>query len=153
MMTDVQHNDDFTLRRAYPVPLERVWAAWADIEKKKVWFGDGLSEFDFRVGGTERSAFNNNMGKHEKEAVFFEIADRERIVYAYSMALNGRIHTVSLVTVLFETCDEGTLLRHVEQMCVMPPSDGVSGREHGWGVLLDQLADYLGSDSVVETHP
>ncbi len=48
----------FTLTRTYPVPRERVFAAWASQEAKARWFGGGGAvnealELDFRVGGTE----------------------------------------------------------------------------------------------------
>ncbi|MGI3170291.1 SRPBCC domain-containing protein [Pseudooceanicola sp. C21-150M6] len=147
MSDERQHHDQFTLERIYPNCLDHVWAAWAEPEKKMAWFGDGLTEVDFREGGRERGGFSNDMGEHTKEATFFEISERERIVYGYSMAMNGRIHTVSLVTVLFEDHGGGTRLRHIEQMCVIPPSDGIEGRTHGWGALLDQLGRYLETDS------
>ncbi|MBX4949832.1 polyketide cyclase [Rhizobium binae] len=151
MTNEAQHHEQFALERTYPNCLDHVWAAWAVPEKKKAWFGDGLIEMDFREGGRERGAFRNDMGEHTKEATFFEISERKRIVYGYSMAMNGRIHTVSLVTVLFEDHGGGTRLRHIEQMCVMPPSDGVEGRKHGWGALLDRLGTYLETDSLAET--
>ena len=106
---------------------------------------------DFREGGRELGAFQDDMGEHTKEATFFEISNRHRIVYAYSMALNGRVHTVSLVTVLFEDADGRIKLQHIEQMCIMPPSDGIEGRRHGWGVLLEKLAAYLEADAFAET--
>lgn len=145
MTADTQHHDTFSIERTYPSSRQQVWSAWAVPQKKKAWFGDGLSDLDFRVGGLERGAFTNDMGEHSKLATFYEITEAARIVYAYSMALNGRIHTVSLVTVLFDDYGDGTRLRHIEQICVMPPSDGVQGRQHGWQALLDQLGTYLES--------
>ena len=143
MTTDLQHNDGFEIDRRIDAPLARVWRAWADPDQKRAWFGGSLTEIDFRVGGIERGAFEDGMGRHTKECTFFEIEDEARIVYAYSMAVNGRVHTVSLVTLLFAAEGDATRLRHVEQMCVIPPSDGVPGREHGWTVLLQQLATYV----------
>ena len=43
----------FTLTRTYPVPPERVFAAWSSQESKARWFGTPAYELDFRVGGTE----------------------------------------------------------------------------------------------------
>ena len=51
----------FTLVRDYPVSVENVWAAFAEEDQKKQWFGDGdewnLDEwrYDFRVGGHDIS--------------------------------------------------------------------------------------------------
>src|SRR5664280_3640290 len=49
----------FTLTRDYPVPLERVWDAFAEEDQKLDWFGAGDTfqpgewSFDFRVGGRD----------------------------------------------------------------------------------------------------
>jgi len=145
-MSDEKQHDTFTIERLYPNCLAHVWAAWATREKKAAWFGDGLKEMDFRQGGREYGAFENEMGLHTNETTYFEIKEHERIIYAYSMAMNGRIHTVSLATVEFEDAGGGTRLVFTEQMCVLPPSDGAAGRQHGWSALLDGLAACLATD-------
>ena len=104
-------------------------------------------EMDFRPGGFERSRFKDGMGEHVNETRYFEIKEGERIVLAYSMAVNGRVHTVSLTTIAFADENGGTRLRYTEQMCVISPSDGLEGRKHGWVALLDGLADYLVEDT------
>jgi len=136
-----------TIERVFPNCVDHVWAAWAIPEKKKAWFGEGLVELDFRTGGAERSTFVTDMGTHTNETRYFEIKERKRIVFAYSMAVNGRIHTVSLATALFSELGGGTKLTYVEQLCVIPPSDGAEGREHGWHALLDGLESYLAEDT------
>ena len=105
---------------------------------------------DFRTGGTERSSFRDAMGEHANEARYFEIKDGERIVLAYSMAMNGRVHTVSLVTITLAEEGGGTRLHYTEQMCVLPPSDGAAGREHGWRMLLQSLERSLATDTSVD---
>lgn len=141
-----QHHREFTLERLYPNCKEHVWAAWSIREKKAAWLGSEGLEMDFSVGGVERSGFSNAMGEHTSQGRYFEIKEGERIVLAYSMAVNGRVHTVSLATILFADENGGTRLTYTEQMCVIPPSDGVEGREHGWSALLDGLAGFLASD-------
>ena len=51
-----QTHATFVLERYYPVPVERVWDAFADPEMKRQWFGSGdfverERREDFRVGG------------------------------------------------------------------------------------------------------
>jgi uncharacterized protein YndB with AHSA1/START domain len=147
MTTAAQRHETFTIERTYPNCREHVWSAWAVFEKKRAWFGDGLVESDFRVGGTEKNEFSNDMGTNTNETRYFEIKDHERIVFAYSMALNGRVHTVSLTTILFADENGGTRLTYTEQMCVIPPSDGAEGRTHGWNALLEALGKYLTEDT------
>jgi len=134
-----QYHENFTLERVYPNSKAEVWAAWSIREKKAEWLRNPALEMDFRPGGFERSTFRDAMGEHVNETRYFEINEGNRIVLAYSMAVNGRVHTVSLTTVA--VMDEGcsTRLRYTEQMCIIPPSDGLKGREHGWNALLDAL--------------
>lgn len=147
MTTAAQQHETFTIERTYPNCREHVWSAWAVAEKKRAWFGDGLVASDFRVGGTEKNEFVNEMGRNTNQTRYFEIKDQERIVFAYSMALNGRVHTVSLTTIVFADENGGTRLTYTEQMCVIPPSDGAAGRTHGWNALLEALGNYLAEDT------
>jgi len=150
-MTDASIvHDSFTLERIYPNCREHVWSAWATPAKKATWFGGGDHSMDFRAGGGERAAFRDGMGEHVNETRYFEIAEGERIVFAYSMAVNGRVHTVSLATVMFADEGGGTRLTFTEQMCVIPPSDGVEGRQHGWRELLAGLEHFLAGDGPKE---
>jgi uncharacterized protein YndB with AHSA1/START domain len=60
------------------------------------------------------------MGEHVNETRYFEIEEGERIVLAYSMAVNARVHTISLTTITFRDESGGTRLKYTEQMCVVP---------------------------------
>ena len=139
-------HDSFTIERVYPNCREHVWSAWSTPSKKAKWFGGGDHSMDFRVGGDERASFRDEMGEHVNETRYFEIVEGGRIVLAYSMAINGRVHTVSLATVVLADEGGGTRLTFTEQMCVMPPSDGIEGRRHGWNELLAALEAFLASD-------
>lgn len=138
--------ETFTIERIYPNCREHVWSAWSTPGKKAAWFGSSEHSMDFRVGGSERAAHRDTLGEHVNETRYFEIVEGERIVMAYSMALNGRVHTVSLATILLADHGGGTRLIYIEQMCVLPPSDGVAGRRHGWGELLARLEGFLVTD-------
>jgi uncharacterized protein YndB with AHSA1/START domain len=138
-----QYHDSFTLQRVYPSSMADVWSAWSSREKKAEWLGNSALEMDFRPGGMERGTFRDAMGEHVNETRYFEIDEARRIVLAYSMAVDGRVHTVSLTTVVFTDANPGTRLLYTEQMCIIPPSDSREGREHGWNVLLDALGSHL----------
>ncbi len=140
--------DMFTIERIYPNCREHVWSAWSTPRKKAAWFGSSQHSMDFRVGGSERAAHRDTMGEHVNETRYFEIVEGERIVMAYSMAVNGRVHTVSLATVRFADEGGGTRVVYTEQMCIIPPSDGMAGRRHGWGALLDAVERLLAAEAV-----
>jgi uncharacterized protein YndB with AHSA1/START domain len=151
MIENTHYHRDFSIERLYPNGKARVWAAWSIREKKAAWLRNTALEMDFRPGGFERSQFRDDMGEHVNEAQYFEIKEGERIVFAYSMAVNGRVHTISLTTITFRDENGATRLKYTEQMCVIPPSDGVEGRKHGWSALLDGLGDYLVKDKREES--
>lgn len=146
MSTTVSH-ETFAIERVYPNCRAHVWASWSVREKKAAWMGDAGLEMDFRPGGEERGAFEDGRGLHLNQGRYFEIAEQERIILAYSMSVNGRVHTVSLATVLFSDVGGGTRVRYSEQMCVIPPSDGGAGRRAGWEHLLEGLGRYLLADT------
>ena len=137
------HHESFTLERIYPKPRAEVWSAWSIREKKADWLHNPELEMDFRAGGFERSVSRNGAYEHVNDTRYFEIREYERIVLAYSMAVNGRVHTVSLASITFADENGGTRLGYTEQMCVIPPSDGLEGRQHGWNALLDALGTHL----------
>lgn len=145
-MSAVSH-ETFTIERVYPNCLAHVWASWSVREKKAAWMGDDALEMDFRPGGEERGGFEDARGTHVNAGRYFEIVEQERIVLAYSMSVNGRVHSVSLATVLFFDEGGGTRVRYSEQMCVIPPSDGVAGRRAGWEHLLEALERFLVTDT------
>jgi uncharacterized protein YndB with AHSA1/START domain len=140
-------HESFSIVRMYPAERTEVWAAWSVRDKKAAWLHCANLKLDFRVGGTERASYTEGRDKHVNETRYFEIAELERIVLAYSMARNTRVHTVSLATITFADAEVGTCLTYTEQMSIFPPSDGRSGRQHGWNLLLDSLGEFLNAFS------
>jgi len=80
----------FVVERTYDASPARVFAAWAEPERKARWFGDpeqGVSEFelDFQVGGREFNRGTVEGQTYTFEARYQDIVPDERIVYAYDM--------------------------------------------------------------------
>lgn len=147
---NVSH-DTFTIEREIPACPAHVFACWADPDLKRRWFvdSDGAEwserdyDLDFRIGGTETGRFvlaeGPGAGEHRNMTYFLEIETESRIVFAYTMAINGRIHSASLATVTLDDLNGGTRLTYTEQMTMIGPSDGAEGRRHGWTHLLNAL--------------
>jgi uncharacterized protein YndB with AHSA1/START domain len=137
----------FTLNRTYPVPPERVFAAWSSRESKSRWFGaPGAAgyELEFRVGGTEINRGGPPGGPvYTYEATYRDIVPDERIVYGYTMEVDGTLISVSVTTVEFSSAPSGTTLTFTEQGVFLDGGDTPAVREKGTGELLDALGAAL----------
>jgi len=141
----------FTIRRHYTAKPDRVFAAFADPEKKRRWFAPrdsrdlGSYEMDFRVGGTERSASRMKEGtpfpgaELVNQTTYQDIVPDARIVMAYTMAMDGRRFSASLATIAFVPTGDGTDLVFTEQGAYFEGSDGPRLREQGWTKILEKL--------------
>lgn len=141
----------FTLNRDYPVPRERVWAAFAEEEQKRAWFGAGDTfepgewVFDFRVGGRDIGEGTFHDGPVSRyEATYTDIVEHIRIVTTYDMWLDGTHMSTSVASFEFEPIDGGTRFIHIEHGVFFDQfsADGPN-REAGSRGLLDALGDYL----------
>ena len=141
---------DFTLSRTYPYTPEQVFAAFADPEKKKLWFGaneylsSSFGTFDFRVGGTESAESVHPGGIHTTfDADYVEIVPARRIVFTYRMTLNGAPLSASATSITMEPVEGGTLLSHTEHGIYLDGEQGASSREGGTQQLLELLGSAL----------
>ncbi|MGC5629876.1 SRPBCC domain-containing protein [Georgenia sp. Z1344] len=148
----------FTLVRDYPVPVESTWAAFADGEQKRQWFGDsddwstGEWRHDFRVGGRDVAEGTFHDGPHSRyEAEYTSIVEHVRIVTTYNMWIDGRHISTSVATIELEPTANGTRLTHTEHGAHLDGFDTGAQRETGTDELLDRLAAFLapGQDTSV----
>lgn len=144
-------HSSFTLVRDYPVPVEDVWRAFAEEERKRAWFGDGDTfdrtawEFDFRVGGRDVDEAHFHNGPLSRyEGVYTDIVEHVRIVSTYDMWLDGTHMSTSLASFEFEPIATGTRLVHVEHGVFFDQfwADAPQ-REEGMRGILEALADHL----------
>ncbi|MFZ0142658.1 MAG: SRPBCC family protein [Aeromicrobium sp.] len=146
-----QAHHDFTLERTFPVPVEKVWAAFADEETKRLWFAaenEVLSmtayEEDFRVGGHGMNEGSFHGGPpHRFQSTYTDIVDLERIIYTYDMWIGDTHISTSITTIMFEPLDGGTRLTLTEQGVHLDGYDNGEQRELGTAGLLDDLGATL----------
>lgn len=152
-MSDLVH-DSFTITRRYDHAPKEVFAAFADARKRRRWFAEGEGfivdsyELDFRVNGSETSAFRVDTPEFRSEEIsnqtfFLDIVENERIVSAYSMSNVGVPFSASLQTITLQPDDGGTLLTLMEQVTFLEGADGLELRREGTEQLLESLGREL----------
>lgn len=141
----------FTLVRVFRASRQRLFDAFAKAELKALWFSgppDAWRELershDFRVGGVEiaEGRFVDSGVVSRYIARFHEIVDGHRIVTAYEMRLNERLHSVSLATVEIREVKGGAELLYNEQIVFLDGTTAEAGtrsRESGTTGLFDRL--------------
>lgn len=151
MTNRTQTHATFVIEREYPVPVERVWEAFAISEVRNKWFGSDEFVYierahDFRVGGVSTDDGHHGEGGplSQFHATYTDIVPNERIVYTYDMWLNGEHASTSITTIVLEPVDDGTRLSFTEQGVHLddvhgPGPDAAAGRESGTAGLLDAI--------------
>lgn len=152
-MTRSVVHDTFVIERVYAASPARVFAAFADPAQKVRWFGDdGIEKdaehiVDFRIGGREslRGKIPGGSTTFTFDALYQDIVTDERIVYSYSMTMNGRRISVSVATLEFlGQPGGGTQFIVTEQGAYLDGLDTSAIREAGTRDLLELLAAFLG---------
>ena len=142
----VQHGT-FVIERDFAQPPVRVFAAWANPEAKAAWFAGPRGKWkelerrlDFRIGGMERLRGSFEGGRESDfQAHYHDIVHNRRILYSYSMHVDGKRISVSLATIEFHRAGEGTRLVLTEQGAFLDGYDDAASREKGTRALMDQL--------------
>lgn len=139
---------DFTVERSYDAPPSRVFAAWADPEIKRRWFGtpeqgNPAHIFEFRVGGREFNAGKMGNDDYSFDVRYYDIVPDVRIVYAYEMHINQARISVSVATVELKPEGKGTHMVVTEHGAFLDGLDNVAQREAGTNWLMDQLGAEL----------
>ena len=133
----------FVIERVYQASPARVFATWADKNQKEQWFTKP-DEFDFRVGGEERSQGGPPGGPiYSFHAVYHDIVQNERIVYAYTLDMDKTRMSSSLTTVEFKLEGTGTKLIYTEQGAFFDGHDTPVQREQGTNEMLDKIGKVL----------
>lgn len=138
------------LRRTYPVSRERVFAAWTNPETAARFINTGDAKgtditMDVKTGGAYSIAMvSTEMGRIVVRGRYLEVKAPERLVMSWSWEEDDPADEYeSLLTLEFNERDGGTelVLTH-EKLASIETRDR---HEHGWTMMIDQLATVLAS--------
>ena len=143
----------FTITRHWKASPARVFAAFADQEKKDAWFGGGDAwekvsrSFDFKVGGKEHAAgrWKATGVVSSFDCIYLDIVDNERIIYSYVMHLDDRKISASQTCIELQPEGSGTKFILTEYGDYLDGYDDAGSREHGTNFLMDALEKSLGN--------
>lgn len=145
------HHHSFVIEREFTSPPSLVFFAHADAAAKRAWFSGPADwdrhpgEFDFRVGGRETSTGGPPGGFVSLfDGRYMDIVPDRRIIFAFSMFVDGKLITTSLATVEFQPSDYGTRLLYTEQIAFLDGSDHLPQRIEGSEAMFDALEAWLG---------
>jgi uncharacterized protein YndB with AHSA1/START domain len=135
------------VRRFVRAPAERVFAAWTEPELLRRWWGPRPvtccdASVDLRVGGTYRIGNALPDGSVLWISGEFEVVEPPtRLVYTWLVEGKAHAGDRSLVTVRFETRDEGTEVVIVHER--VDSEEVRKDHERGWIGCLDGLEALL----------
>lgn len=151
-MPEAQH-DTFTLERRYAATPARVYRALTDPRAKAAWFvgPSGWDEhervMDARVNGTERVVGRHPSGMVSAfDAVYLDLVPNERVIFTYTMHIDGRLISCSLATWELHADGAGTRLVLTEQGAFLNGYVDGGSRVEGTNLLLDALGAALAGD-------
>jgi uncharacterized protein YndB with AHSA1/START domain len=140
----------FEIERTFPHEPQNVFAAFADLGVKSLWFGDaeavnnGNQTLDFRVGGAEKLHMSLPSGTPMTyDARYIDIVPDVRAVYAYDMTMNGERISATIAAVELTPVDGGTQLKLTEHGIFFDGLDTSAQREHGTELLIERLGAAL----------
>jgi uncharacterized protein YndB with AHSA1/START domain len=148
-------HDTFSIERTYPATPSRVFAAFTSAQAKHAWGGTagsdlepgaGITEFDFRPGGRERTNLRLRGTHYLYDALYYDVVPDQRIVYSYEMYADGARISVSVATIELAKGGAGTVLTWTEQGVYLDGIDGAQApalRVGGTTELVDRLGRYL----------
>ena len=142
------------LRRTYPAPPNRVFAAWTRPELLKMWWGvaDGyttpLAEVDLKVGGRYRLGM---LPPDRDDLIVISgeyqvIEPPEKLVFSWEIESKSGPDMISTITLQFLKKGNSTELVLTHEYT--GPAEMGENFKEGWGGMLVRLARILNTRSV-----
>ena len=145
MATQTATKPSLTLKRRFKAPPAKVFAAFADPEKVKLWMGPGemkalVAESDTRAGGHYRWVMQAPNGEqHDVGGIYREVIPNQKLVFTW--AWKSTPERESLVTVEIKPDGDGSLLTLTHEQFF--DEEARDRHQGGWNGALDKMEKLL----------
>ena len=149
---DLDPKTDLKLERIVNIPRQLVWECWTTPEHIKHFFVPrphrvSGCQIDLRVGGRFNTTFEVDGAEMQNEGVFLEIVPGEKLVFtdSYSEGWKPSADPFLTAMLLLADAENGAtrytaIARHRSEEARKTHEE--MGFFEGWGIVIDQLADY-----------
>ena len=143
---------DLKLERIVDAPRTLIWQCWTTPEHIKQFFVPKphrviACDINLRVGGRFNTTFEVDGNEMKNDGVFLEVVEGEKLVFTdtYTEGWKPSEHPFMTAILLLEDAGEGktrynAIARHRTPEARKAHED--MGFHEGWGIVVDQLADY-----------
>ena len=145
-MSPRESGETLVVRRVFPAPRERVFAAWLDPKSLAQWMRpggmtDATAEVDPKVGGRFRIVMIEGPKRYEHNGEYLVIEPPERLEFTWISEATD--HRATVVTLEFLERDGGTELVLTHRRL---PVSQVDSHRSGWTDIMKKLELLSGSD-------
>ena len=149
---DLDPKTDLKLERIVNIPRQLVWECWTTPEHIRHFFVPRPHrvtecEIDLRVGGRFNTTFEVDGAEMKNEGVYLEIVPGEKLVFtdSYSEGWKPSADPFLTAMLLLADAENGAtrytaIARHRSEEARKTHEE--MGFFEGWGIVIDQLADY-----------
>lgn len=153
--------DTFEIIEKFKKPKEKVFAAFANADQKKKWYGHDISNeksakkftSDFKEGGKGYNCFTVPANEYmpemfiEMKSTHQKIIDNDTIIVTYEGYANGSLFSVSITNFQFSDEANGSSLKLTNQTTYLENADGPEMRKMGYTELMKNLQNLLNQDA------
>ena len=147
-------HDTVEVAQEIGAPLELVWAAYADADKRVQWSvpaGEGMvyDKAEFREGGRDRYRCGDPTSLEFHASVeYTKIVPEALIVYTETVQSAGQPLATGVVTWEFEPTTAGTYVRVISHIVSFVGGGMVDGTRNGHTKALQQLSTFATTDTL-----
>ncbi|WP_029902277.1 SRPBCC domain-containing protein [Prevotella sp. 10(H)] len=139
------NNTPIIIKKTYPVPVSKVWAAITDKDKMREWYFD-IDDFTLHKGSEFNFSVTFDGRTYHHRCTIIEIEPEKKLVYTWTHPEDSEGESV--VEWEMESVPEGTevTLTHFGTENFADAGEGFSREDHeqGWEEILgENLKDYL----------